>query len=237
MKYQAAQSGERETGAIRSAALRVQATAQGFQTSDFNYEQPKAALFSQAGEKKGGVHYQHPGRFSVKADGDALAAWKVNALTSQAKQLVGEDDCAALTAGHWFTLTDHDDKTLNTDWLVTAVTHDYDGEHYRNRFTAIPKATCYRPQSSTPKPVMHTQTATVVGKQERRSDRQTRAGKVQFPWIGKANVMKPAPAGCGSPPHGAVTASVHSLSPRRRGGGGELYRWRAGQTARHRLRL
>lgn len=183
VKYLAAQSGEREAGAIRSAALRVQATAQGFQTSDFNYEQPKAALFSQAGEKKGGVHYQHPGRFSVKVDGDALAAWKVNALTSQAKQLVGESDCAALTAGHWFTLTDHDDKTLNTDWLVTAVTHDYDGEHYRNRFTAIPKATLYRPQSSTPKPFMHTQTATVVGKQgeEIWTDKLGRV-KVQFAW-------------------------------------------------------
>ncbi|MBA3223402.1 type VI secretion system Vgr family protein [Salmonella bongori] len=183
VKYQAAQSGARETGMIRSAQLRLQATAQGFQGSDFNYEQPKAALFSQAGEKKDGMQYQHPGRFSVKAEGDALAAWKVNALKAQAKQLVGESDCATLMAGHWFTLTDHDDKSLNIDWLVTAVSHEYDGEHYRNRFTAIPKATPYRPLAVTPQPFMHTQTATVVGKsgEEIWTDKLGRV-KVQFPW-------------------------------------------------------
>lgn len=183
VKYQAAASGARETGMIRSAQLNLQATAQGFQSSDYNYEQPKAALFAQAGEKKGGMQYQHPGRFSVKAEGDALTAWKVNALKMQAKQLVGESDCAALMAGHWFTLTDHDDKALNIDWLITAVSHEYDGERYRNRFTAIPKATPYRPQSNTAVPFMHTQTATVVGKSGEAiwTDNLGRV-KVQFPW-------------------------------------------------------
>lgn len=183
VKYQAAQSGDRETGAIRSAELRLQTTAQGFKTSDFNYEQPKATLFAQAGEKKGGMLYQHPGGFSEKAQGDALAAWKVNALKTQAKQLVGESDCTALMAGHWFTLTDHPDNTLNIDWLVTAVTHEYDGERYHNRFTAIPKATPFRPACVTPKPFMHTQTARVVGKSGEAiwTDNLGRV-KVQFPW-------------------------------------------------------
>lgn len=63
VKYQAAQSGERETGAIRSAELRLQATAQGFQSSDYNYEQPKAALFAQAGEKKGWYAVSASGAF------------------------------------------------------------------------------------------------------------------------------------------------------------------------------
>ncbi|WP_347291371.1 type VI secretion system tip protein TssI/VgrG [Kluyvera georgiana] len=183
VKYQAAQSGGRETGAIRSAELHLQTTAQGFQSSDFSYEQPKAALYAQAGEKKGGVQYQHPGGFREKAQGDALSAWKVNALKAQAKQLVGESDCAALIAGHWFTLTDHPDKALNIDWVLTSVTHDYDGHQYRNRFTAIPKATPYRPQCTTPKPFMHTQTAQVVGKQGETiwTDKLGRV-KVQFPW-------------------------------------------------------
>ena len=188
VKYQAAQSGEREIGAIRSAELRLQATAQGFQSSDYNYEQPKAPLFSWAGEQKGGMHYQHPGRFSAKDAGDALAAWKVNALKTQAKQLVGESDCAALMAGHWFTLTDHDDKSLNIDWLIIAVNHEYDGSRYHNRFTAIPKSTPYRPLSATPAPFMHTQTATVVGKsgEEIWTDKLGRV-KVQFPWDREGN--------------------------------------------------
>ena len=59
VKYQAAQNGGRETGMIRSAQLRLQATAQG----------------------------AHPG--SDKSE--------------QPKQLIGESDCPALMAGHWFT--------------------------------------------------------------------------------------------------------------------------------------
>ena len=139
VKYQAAQNGGRETGMIRSAQLRLQATAQG----------------------------AHPG----------------NDKSEQPKQLIGESDCPALMAGHWFTLADHDDKALNIDWLITAVSHEYDGERYRNRFTAIPKATPYQPRYATPKPFMPTQTATVVGKngEEIWTDKLGRV-KVQFPW-------------------------------------------------------
>lgn len=139
VKYQAASSGARETGMIRSAQLRLQATAQGV----------------------------HPG----------------NDKSEQPKQLIGESDCAALMAGHWFTLTDHDDKSLNIDWLVVAISHEYDGERYCNSFTAIPKATPYRPQCGTPAPFMHTQTATVVGKsgEEIWTDKLGRV-KVQFTW-------------------------------------------------------
>lgn len=139
VKYQAAQNGGRETGMIRSAQLRLQATAQG----------------------------AHPG----------------NDKSEQPKQLIGESDCPALMAGHWFTLADHDDKATNIDWLITTVSQEYDGERYRNRFTAIPKATPYHPPCATPKPFMPTQTTTVVGKngEEIWTDKLGRV-KVQFPW-------------------------------------------------------
>lgn len=229
VKYQAAASGARETGMIRSAELRLQATAQGFQSSDYNYEQPKAALFAQTGEKKGGMQYQHPGRFSVKAEGDALAAWKVNALKAQAKQLVGESDCAALMAGHWFTLTDHDDKALNIDWLVIAVSHEYDGERYRNRFTAIPKATPYRPLAVTPQPFMHTQTAVVVGKsgEEIWTDKLGRV-KVQFPWDREGKNDETSSCWLRVATAWSGNGFGAQFIPRIGRSGGELYRWRPG---------
>ncbi|BDH44616.1 hypothetical protein TUM12370_06600 [Salmonella enterica subsp. enterica serovar Choleraesuis] len=181
--YQAASSGNREMAAIRSAQLHIQATAQSVQTSDHNYEQPNNQLFSQSGGKKSGVQYQHPGGFSARAQGDALAAWRANALSAQSKRLIGESDCVTLQAGHWFTLSEHDDAALNIDWLITSVTHEYDDSGYRNRFVAIPRATPYRPQSITPKPFMHTQTAIVVGKKGETvwTDKLGRI-KVQFPW-------------------------------------------------------
>ena len=113
----------------------------------------------------------------------AQGAHPGNDKSEQPKQLIAESDCAALMAGHWFTLAEHDDKALNIDWLITVVSHEYDGERYRNRFTAIPKATPYQPRYATPKPFMPTQTATVVGKngEENWTDKLGRV-KVQFPW-------------------------------------------------------
>ena len=93
------------------------------------------------------------------------------------------DDCRWLVPGHWFTLSGHDDDSLNIDWVLTSVTHDASHAHYRNRFEAIPKATAYRPARVTPKPRMHTQTALVVGKagEEIWTDQYGRI-KIQFPW-------------------------------------------------------
>ena len=98
-------------------------------------------------------------------------------------RLIGESDCRWLVPGHWFTLSGHDDDSLNIDWVLTSVTHDASHAHYRNRFEAIPKATAYRPARVTPRPRMHTQTALVVGKagEEIWTDQYGRI-KIQFPW-------------------------------------------------------
>ena len=64
--------------------------------------------------------------------------------------------------GHWFTLSGHDDDSLNIDWVLTSVTHDASHAHYRNRFEAIPNRLPPRARV-TPRPRMHTQTA-LVGK-------------------------------------------------------------------------
>lgn len=104
-------------------------------------------------------------------------------LRSQETRLIGESDCRWLVPGHWFTLSGHDDDSLNIDWVLTSVAHDASHAHYRNRFEAIPKATAYRPARVTPKPRMHPQTALVVGKagEDIWTDQYGRI-KIQFPW-------------------------------------------------------
>ncbi|WP_324263317.1 type VI secretion system tip protein TssI/VgrG, partial [Pseudomonas aeruginosa] len=124
-----------------------------------------------------------PGGYTAKGRGDALTKQRVDGLRSQETRLIGESDCRWLVPGHWFTLSGHDDDSLNIDWVLTSVTHDASHAHYRNRFEAIPKATAYRPARVTPKPRMHTQTALVVGKagEEIWTDQYGRI-KIQFPW-------------------------------------------------------
>ncbi|MDT3717932.1 type VI secretion system tip protein TssI/VgrG [Pseudomonas oryzihabitans] len=176
--------GERELHGIRSAQYCVQAVSGVYSATDYAFATPSTSLYSQAQAVAGPLSmYEHPGGYIAKARGDALTKQRVDGLRSQEQRLIGESDCRWLVPGHWFTLTGHDDASLNIDWVVTSVTHDVSHEHYRNRFEAIPKATAYRPPRLTPKPRMHTQTAQVVGKagEEIWTDQYGRI-KIQFPW-------------------------------------------------------
>lgn len=176
--------GVRELHGIRSAQYSVQAVSGVYSATDYAFTTPTTSLYSQAEAVAGPLSmYEHPGGYVAKARGDALTKQRVDGLRSQEKRLIGESDCRWLVPGHWFTLTGHDDASLNIDWVVTSVTHDASHEHYRNRFEAIPKATAYRPPRVTPKPRMHTQTAQVVGKagEEIWTDQYGRI-KIQFPW-------------------------------------------------------
>ncbi len=176
--------GERELHGIRSGQLSLQAVAGAYRTTDYAFTTPSTSLYDQAEAVAGPRSvYEHPGGYSAKARGDALSKQRVDGLRSQEKRFVGESDCRWLVPGHWFTLTGHDDASLNIDWVVTSVTHEANHEQYRNRFEAIPKATPFRPMRSTPKPRMHTQTALVVGKsgEEIWTDEYGRI-KLQFPW-------------------------------------------------------
>ncbi|WP_448681685.1 type VI secretion system tip protein TssI/VgrG [Pseudomonas nicosulfuronedens] len=182
--YLGQEIGVRELHGIRSAQYCLQAVAGTYSATDYEFTTPSTSLYSQAQAEAGPrARYEHPGGYTAKGRGDALTKQRVDGLSSQEKRLIGESDCRWLVPGHWFTLTGHDDASLNIDWVLTSVTHEADHEHYRNRFEAIPKATAYRPPRTTPKPRMHTQTAKVVGKagEEIWTDQYGRI-KIQFPW-------------------------------------------------------
>ncbi len=184
VKYLGQGMGNRELHGIRSGQLVLQAVSGVYSASDYEFTTPTTSLYSKAEAKAGPLSmYEHPGGYIAKARGDALTKQRVDGLRSQEKRFVGESDCRWLVPGHYFTLSGHDDATLNIDWVVTAVTHEASHEGYRNRFEAIPKATTFRPARLTPKPRMHTQTANVVGKsgEEIWTDEYGRI-KIQFPW-------------------------------------------------------
>lgn len=184
INYLGQQMGERELHGIRSGQVCMQAVAGFFRATDYEFTTPTTSLYSQAEAVAGPRSmYEHPGSYNAKARGDTLTKQRVDGLRSQEKRFVGESDCRWLVPGHWFTLAGHDDSTLNIDWVVTAVTHEASHENYQNRFEAIPKATPFRPQRTTPKPRMHPQTALVVGKagEEIWTDQYGRI-KLQFPW-------------------------------------------------------
>ncbi|MDF5979661.1 type VI secretion system tip protein TssI/VgrG [Pseudomonas aeruginosa] len=143
--------GVRELQGVRSAQYSLQAVSGTYSATDYEFTTPGTSLYSQAEAVSGAAGvYQHPGGYTAKAQGDSLTKQRIDGLRSQETRLIGESDCRWLVPGHWFTLSGHDDDSLNIDWVLTSVTHDASHAHYRNRFEAIPKATAYRPARSRP---------------------------------------------------------------------------------------
>ncbi|HVO91613.1 MAG TPA: type VI secretion system tip protein TssI/VgrG, partial [Terriglobales bacterium] len=103
----------------------------------------------------------------------------------------GTSNCRHFVSGHKFVLQRH--FNANGEYVLTSVSHsasqpDYlsggSDFHYTNSFTCLPSATPFRPQRTTPKPIVQgTQTAVVVGPQgeEIFTDKYSRV-KVQFHW-------------------------------------------------------
>ncbi|MEQ5843494.1 type VI secretion system tip protein VgrG [Paraburkholderia acidicola] len=184
LAYTAGHAGERETGQILYCELVEQSVTGMFASSDYAYLMPAAQLFSQAGAAADTSRiYEYPGRYQTSTAAASITKRRIDALRSSARLLIGESDCRALVPGYKFTLTGHESNDANIEWVVASVLHDANHDTYRNRFEAFPAATEYHPARTTPRPVMPTQTATVVGKagEELWTDQYGRV-KVQFHW-------------------------------------------------------
>jgi type VI secretion system secreted protein VgrG len=182
--YTPGQGGARESGQILRCELVQQSATGVFASSDYACLTPASMLFSQAQASPGDpTVYEYPGRYQASAAASAITKRRMDELRTGVRQLIGESDCRALMPGYKFTLSGHESEEANIAWVVKSVVHEASHETYRNRFEAFPAATPYRPARATRRPVMHTQTATVVGKtgEELWTDQYGRV-KVQFPW-------------------------------------------------------
>ena len=135
-------------------------------------------------------------------DGKRTVDLRMQAAAASAVSVNGEGHARQMAAGHKFTIavlpTDLAATPIKPDgeYVLTAVNHYAElpanyhsggggaGFVYRNSFAAIPSALPYRPQRTTPKPVVPgSQTAVVVGPpgEEIFTDKYGRI-KVQFHW-------------------------------------------------------
>lgn len=204
--------GVRELQGVRSAQYSLQAVSGTYSATDYEFTTPGTSLYSQAEAVSGAAGvYQHPGGYTAKAQGDSLTKQRIDGLRSQETRLIGESDCRWLVPGHWFTLSGHDDDSLNIDWVLTSVTHDASHAHYRNRFEAIPKATAYRPARSRPSRACTPRPPWWWARPVRRSGPTSTAGsRSSSPGTATARTTRPPPAGCAWCCPGAARASACS---------------------------
>ena len=152
------------------------------------------------GQKSDYEHYDYPGRYKQDASGKPFTRLRLEHLRREAVTAHAESDLPELSPGVRFTLTDHDNDTLNRDWQLIDVIHygeqpqaleedsisssDTAGmTRYYNTLVLSPGDTPWR-ATPNPKPrVDGPQVALVVGPsgEEIHCDEFGRV-KVQFPW-------------------------------------------------------
>lgn len=146
------------------------------------------------------LHFDYPGRYKQDGSGKAFAQHRLDALRNDAVAGSGKSNSAALLPGQRFSLTEHPNSSLNTDWQIVHIRHT--GEQpqaleeeggsgptvYHNEFGVVKASTTWRARIGSPeaphKPMVDgPQIAIVVGPEgeEIYCDEHGRV-KLQFPW-------------------------------------------------------
>jgi len=198
--YNGSAGGSSQQPAVFRFRYQERVRAASVALKDHTFKNPAYALMHELGasapsQRDDYQHFDYPGRFKADASGQPFTQARLDALRNDASTAQGESNRPDFVPGAKVQLTDHDQETLNRDWLLTAVTHqgqqpqaleeEGGGEPttYHNHFSAIPANLTWRPQSIH-RPVMDgPQIALVTGPEgeEIHCDEHGRV-KVRFPW-------------------------------------------------------
>jgi type VI secretion system secreted protein VgrG len=168
--------------------------------NDYDFERPSVALRTKKPVSRGYTPsdyevYDYPGCYVQKADGEQLAAVRINEYAAQFQSVQAVTNVKTVGVGGLFKLERCPRADQNAEHLVVSATYDLQfsdyeampersGAEYRCSFSAMPSQQEFRPRRLTPKPFMQgPQTAVVVGPagDEIYTDKYGRI-KVQFHW-------------------------------------------------------
>ncbi len=197
---------------IKRFALRMATRTSRVSRRDYDFEKPRLQLESAyKGDARPDLEdYDYPGRFTERSRGKHLSQRALERHRSDHLLAAGESDQPLLRSGHFLDLAEHPRHDWNQLWLLTEIHHegkqpqvleesisDFRGareaqdqagagfqQGYRNRFSATPWNTPWRPPLDHPKPrILGSQSAVVTGPkgEEIHCDQYGRV-KVQFHW-------------------------------------------------------
>jgi type VI secretion system secreted protein VgrG len=172
--------------------------------TDYNYITPSTSLMTSEASvvKLPGIDkyekYDYPGAYLDKSVGEAYTKILMEAEEVPHNTVTATSTCKTFSPGGSFAISRHDDHPdeEGKKYVVTSVEHRIEqtagfrtdaqgaGVDYANSFTCIPSATTYRPERTTPKPVIPgPQTATVTtASGEEIWPNEYGCVKVQFHW-------------------------------------------------------
>lgn len=179
-----------------------QATSGGHQKvtlRDFDFKKPEKPIeavkeIAGAHAKDSVEHYEYPGGYIEKADGETLAETALDAFRAQRLRFRGETQATSLRCGTIVKVEGHHHAKANGTFLIVRTMHSITAESYRTGDTsqedsynvvieAIPSAVTYRAPQNTPRPIVYGLESAIVcgGEPEVYTDEYGRV-KVRFHW-------------------------------------------------------
>lgn len=199
--YNSLAGGAVDTPYVSNLQLKTEMEVSSTALQDYSFKQP-TYLFAQqatgtdmAYQQSIYEHFDAPGRFKDDTSGAAFNQIRLDYLRRNAKTLVGKSNQPKLQAGYQFTLAEHLNEALNTDYLVVSIRHQgtqpqaleeeagSGATTYSNQFKLVPSTVNWR-ATPQPKPqVDGPMIAKVVGPEgeEIFCDEYGRV-KLHFPW-------------------------------------------------------
>ncbi|MDL0432006.1 type VI secretion system tip protein VgrG [Marinobacter sp. TBZ242] len=201
VEYNGRAGGSARQSAIFQFSYQERVRAASVAMKDYTFKNPAYALMHEQqadkldAQREDYQHFDYPGRFKADASGQPFTENRLDALRNDATTANGQSNRPDFTVGAKVELTEHDNESLNREWLFTSITHT--GEQpqaleeesgggattYHNAFNAIPADRTWRPQVEH-RPLMDgPQMAIVTGPkgEEIHCDEHGRV-KVRFPW-------------------------------------------------------
>lgn len=156
------------------------------QAGDYNWKLPVTELSAAAQAPVFGdlTERVFPAGVETKQESQTLANLRLAARVAGAQVCSGESTYPQLQAGTRVLLAGHPRADFNQEYVITAVEHQRSGKEYRNTFRCLPAQVAFRPQPSTPVPVVAgVVSGIVVGPAgETKFVDQFGRVKVRFPW-------------------------------------------------------
>ena len=193
----------RERDHIQEWSKRQEVVPGMYAIKDYDFKKPKVDLGAKLTRDRPHAYpidkhefFDYPGEYTEKADGENYVERRLQELQAQHERVHASGDARGMCAGFLFELERYPRKEENKEYLITAVSHHVridvletegstgSGEFYHFDLEAIASSEQYRPERSTPQPVVQgAHSAVVVGPQNEEiyCDEFGRV-KVQFHW-------------------------------------------------------
>src|ERR1700733_9097510 len=127
--YNLASGGIDDSDVINSWSIEQELRSGKYTLTDYNFKTPSTSLLAteptivSVGGNSNFEIFDYPGEYPTRADGTSFAKLRMQEEEAAHLTVTGSSVCRAFTTGYKFALTDHQQDSMNTSYVLTEIQH------------------------------------------------------------------------------------------------------------------